>query len=97
MTSYDRYNRFASEFDQLSSEEQKAFRTAVARFVAALWENRVPDANLGIRQMTDHTGVYEFHFSKRGRATFHYKTEERGKNADIMWRRIGGHEIYRKP
>ncbi|MGH2387018.1 MAG: hypothetical protein ACRDIE_02350 [Chloroflexota bacterium] len=97
MTSYRRRNRFAAEFERLSSEEQKAFRDAVARFVTALREGRTPDNGLGIRQMTNNPGVYEFHFSQRGRATFHYGTEERGKDAEVVWRRIGGHEIYRRP
>jgi hypothetical protein len=97
MTSYRRRNRFATEFGNLSAEDRKAFREAVARFVAALRSGSSPDPSLGISQLVNHPGIYEFHFSKRGRATFHYETEERGKDAEIMWRRIGGHEIYKNP
>ncbi len=41
--------------------------------------------------------VVEFHFSASGRATSHYGTEGRGADAHIVWRRIGGHDIYREP
>jgi mRNA-degrading endonuclease RelE of RelBE toxin-antitoxin system len=97
MTQYDWHRRFMAEYERLSKEDQDAFQAAIKRFVAALREGRAFDPGLGIRQMTGHPGIYEFHFSKRGRATFHYKTEERGKEADVMWRRIGGHEIYKQP
>lgn len=81
----------------MSPANQLAFREAVMRFVAALKEGRLPDPGLGIRQMTDHPGIYEFHYSRSGRATFHYGSDERGTDALMVWRRIGGHEIYRKP
>ncbi|MGH2409666.1 MAG: hypothetical protein ACRDGS_04760 [Chloroflexota bacterium] len=97
MTSYDWHNRFLAEYERLSPEDQDAFQAAIRRFVAALRASRAPDPGLGIRQMTNHPGIYEFHFSRRGGATFHYGSEDRGKEAHVVYRRVGGHEIYRQP
>jgi hypothetical protein len=47
--------------------------------------------------MADHPGIYEFHFSAGGRATFHFGDPIVEGEAHIVWRRIGGHEIYREP
>jgi len=60
MTSYRRRNRFATEFKNLSEEDRKAFREAVARFVAALRSGSSPDPSLGISQLVNHPGIYEF-------------------------------------
>ena len=97
MPIYEWERRFGVEFKKLSKENQDAFLEAVARFVASLKAGRAPEPSLGIKEMTDHPGIFEFHYSKWGRATFHYGSEERGSNALVVWRRIGGHEIYRKP
>jgi len=97
LPTYDRDPRFDREFARLSAAEVRAFLRAKNRFVAALKEGRPFEAGLGIEEMRGHPGVYEFHFSASGRATFHYGTEARGADAYIIWRRIGGHEIYREP
>jgi len=65
--------------------------------IATLKAGRALDVGLGVRQMTDHPGIYEYRFSAGGRATFNYGSEARGANAYVIWRRIGGHEIYREP
>jgi hypothetical protein len=94
---YIRQRLFQAEYARLSAANQLAFKEAVMRFVVALKEGRLPDPGLGIRQMTNHPGIYEFHYSRSGRATFHYGSADRGPDALVVWRRIGGHEIYRKP
>jgi hypothetical protein len=47
--------------------------------------------------MSGHPGVYEFRFSAGGRATFHYGKPVIPGEAHVIWRRIGGHEIYQEP
>ena len=41
-------------------------------------------------------GVWSLSFGDNLRATFSYGTEHQG-DAHIIWRRIGGHDIYREP
>jgi hypothetical protein len=75
----------------------RAYLRAKDRFVAALKANRSPEPGLGIRQMAGHPSIYEFHFTDAGRATFEYGSASRGADAHVIWRRIGGHEIYNNP
>jgi hypothetical protein len=48
------------EYLQLSVADARAFRRAKSRFVVALKAGRPPDPGLGIRQLTDYPGIYEF-------------------------------------
>ena len=89
--------RFSRELARLSPAQLRAFLRAKDRLVAALKAERHLDAGLGVHQLHDHPGISEFRFSAGGRATFRYGTSERGDAAHIVWRRIGGHEIYREP
>jgi hypothetical protein len=75
----------------------RAFLRAKDRLVAALKAGRPLDVGLGVHQIADHPGIYELRYSARGRATFSYGSTARGADAHVIWRRIGGHEIYREP
>jgi hypothetical protein len=97
MPTYDALARFVREYKALSRQDRAAFRRAKSRYVAALKAGRPFEAGLGITEMGGHPGVFEFHFSNSGRATFHYGSEARGVDAYVIWHRIGGHEIYREP
>jgi hypothetical protein len=85
------------EYLALSARDAAAFRRARDRFIAALQAQRRPEAGLGISEMGGHPGVYEFHYSGGGRATFHYGEPVIKGDVHVVWRRIGGHEIYRAP
>ena len=97
MPTYAWLPQFMREYRALSAHDRAAFLRARNRFLAALKANRPFEAGLGITEMSGHPGVFEFHFSSSGRATFHYGSEARGADAFVIWRRIGGHEIYREP
>lgn len=88
---------FVGEYLALSPADKAAFRRAKDRFVMALKAGRRLDVGLDVHQLTDHPGIYEFRFSRRGRATFRYGSAERGAAAHVIWRHIGGHEIYQEP
>ena len=97
MPTYNVDPRFLREYLSLTRQQRAVFRRARDRFVVAWKADRPFEAGLGIREMTDHPGIYEYRFSAGGRATFNYGSEARGANAYVIWRRIGGHEIYREP
>jgi hypothetical protein len=97
MPTFAWYPRFGREYLALSRRESATFRRARDRFIAALQAKRPLEAGLGIREMSGHPGVYEFRFSAGGRATFHYGKPVIPGEAHVIWRRIGGHEIYQEP
>lgn len=97
MPTYAWQARFMREYRALARQDKVAFRRAKDRFVAVLRMDRPPEAGLGIAEMAGHPGVYEFRYSASGRARFSYGTTARGSDAHVIWRRIGGHEIYREP
>lgn len=97
MPTYAWQARFMREYRALSRQDKASFRRAKDRFVAALRADRPPEAGLGIEEMAGRPGIFEFHYSAGGRATFAYGTTARGADAHVIWRRIGGHEIYREP
>jgi hypothetical protein len=51
---------------------------------------------LRIKRVRWHPGVWEMTWGADGRATFEYGEEIRGE-PDISWRRIGTHDIFRRP
>lgn len=48
--------------------------------------------------MQGHPGIWEITWEGNdGRATFRYGPEVRAGKKHIIWRRIGGHEIFEQP
>jgi hypothetical protein len=84
LPTYSADPRFRHELAGLSQAEVRAFLRAKDRLVAALKAGRMLDVELGVHQMTDHPGIFEFWFSARGRATFHYGTDGRGPSAHVV-------------
>jgi len=50
-----------------------------------------------VKRVQGHPGVYEMTFAPDGRATFTFGEEIRPGETHIVWRRIGGHEIFERP
>jgi hypothetical protein len=88
---------FYRDFNGLTNEERQKFREALGKFVDDLRAGVTPRASLRIRQMATRPNVFEFTWDSNGRATFEYLTSARDNNADVLWRRIGGHEIFNSP
>ncbi len=88
--------RFLREWDRLTREEQDRFKIAVAKFVAGLRSGRVP-SSLRIKRVQGTTDVYEMTWAPDGRATFRYGDAVRLGDPHIVWRRVGGHDIFDEP
>ena len=52
---------------------------------------------LRVKPVQGHVGVFELNWADDGRATFMYRPEIRPGETHIVWRRIGSHEILRRP
>jgi hypothetical protein len=99
---YRKTPAFESDYRKLSRTERDAFRAALKTFIpaaerAATGSARWPKS-LRVRAVQAAPGVWELTWSfagPDGRATFEW-IEIEGERA-ILWRRIGGHAIFKRP
>src|SRR5438034_10323383 len=109
MPTYGTWPRFDNDYRRLRPWQRKLFLAARDEFTRALlrWEAQgcrpspppCPDA-LQVQDVKGHPGVWELTWEKsNGRATWEFgdpRPQYPGK-AHIVWRRIGGHEIFSDP
>jgi len=88
---------FLRDWEQLSSEQQHAFRAALAKFIEDLRARGGFRPGLRVKGVRSVAGVYELTWGRDGRATFSYGRSIVEGEPHIIWRRIGTHEILRAP
>jgi hypothetical protein len=88
---------FWRDWAGLSSEEKSAFLDAVHKLVQDLESGGGFRKGLRVKGVQGARGVFELTWSSDGRATFHYGRAIVDDEPHIIWRRIGGHEIFAKP
>ncbi|HEX5308892.1 MAG TPA: hypothetical protein VFW38_07405 [Solirubrobacteraceae bacterium] len=89
---------FWRDWDRLTPQQQRAFREAVAQFIADIaGEGQNFHPRLRVKRVQGRPGVWEMTWAPDGRATFEYGTEVHLGEAHIIWRRIGTHSIFRRP
>jgi hypothetical protein len=54
-------------------------------------------ASLRIKGVQGHSGIFEMTWADDGRATFEHGPEQIPGETHIIWRRIGGHDIFKNP
>lgn len=84
-------------WNRLTPEQQKAFRLAVGKFVADLRASGGFRSGLRVKGVRGAPGVYEMTWAPDGRATFSYGRSIVGDEPHVIWRRVGTHEILRRP
>lgn len=96
--------RFDADWRALPSEHRRAFRDRIPAFAAACDDYAAAPgtfrwpARLRVAPLTGAPGIWEMTWSfagPDGRATFEFGTDAQGRY--LLWRRIGGHAIFRKP
>ena len=100
MPTFDRTETFLTDHRRLSPTQRKAFKTAVGKFVEDL--ERLPHgrfrASLRVKSIQGARGIFEMTWEGGdGRATFQYGEAVRPDEPHIIWRRVGGHEIFDEP
>jgi len=93
LPTYQRLPRFNKDFARLSAQEQERFAEAVATFVADLRGGRFR-AGLRVRGIEGAPGIFEMTWAPDGRATFEYGDEITSGEPHIIWRRVGGDNIF---
>lgn len=97
MPTFDVAHRFWRDYATLTPEEKEAFANAVDRFREDLAVGRGFRKGLRVKGVQGAKGVFEMTWAEDGRATFEYGGEVRSGEPHIVWRRIGGHEIFAAP
>jgi hypothetical protein len=97
---YDTTEQFDRDHARLSTEERKQFKAAVRKFIEDL--RSLPHgqfrSSLRVKPMQSADGIFEMTWGHPdGRATFAYGGEHRPGAAHIIWRRVGGHDIFGSP
>ena len=89
---------FWRDWDKLNPQQQRAFREAVAQFIADLASgDQGFHPRLRVKRVQGHSGVWEMTWAYDGRATFQYGEEVHAGQPHIIWRRVGTHAIFRRP
>lgn len=98
-------NRFQNDLERLHRSERDRFNSAWREFRDALaqWEvSSAPwppyfPAALRVKDVNGYPGVWEMTWAMNGRCTWEYGKPVLPDKVHIVWRRIGGHEIFNDP
>jgi hypothetical protein len=93
---YESTNRFRRDFNTLTPDERAAFRQAVAKFVHDLEVGQFR-SGLRVKGVRGTDGIFEMTWADDGRATFQYGPAVIEGEPHVIWRRVGGHEIFGSP
>jgi len=88
---------FFADYDKLTAEQKRQFRTALALFIGWLAVGGEPPRTLRVKKMAGHKDIWEMSWAGDGRATFEYGPEQLPGQKHIVWRRIGTHDIFDRP
>lgn len=89
--------QFLREFESLSRAQQRQFVKAIQKMVNDLRAGHDFRPSLRVKGVQGHPGIFEMIWPGDGRATFEYGAEKRSGDPHIIWRRIGGHDIFKNP
>ncbi len=96
MPTFELLASFFRDLERLSEEERAQFQLAVEKLVADLVSGRFRKG-LRVKGVKGTDGIFELTWADDGRATFQFGKSRRDGKAHIVWRRIGGHRIFRAP
>lgn len=95
MPSYERTRRFERDWKALDPSDRDRFRIVFTRFDADLAAGRFR-RGLRVKGIQGTDSIFEMTWAPDGRATFGYGVPA-GDGAHVTWRRIGRHDIIRRP
>jgi hypothetical protein len=88
---------FGADFDRLTPAQQAAFLAAVAQFIEYLREGGPFRKGLRVKGVQGASGIFEMTWADNGRATFQYGDAVLEGEPNVIWRRVGTHDILRQP
>jgi hypothetical protein len=88
---------FERDLEKLDGDQRARFRAKVRdEFIPAVRSGEFP-AGLRVRGVEGAPGVYELTWAPDGRATWQYGQEVRPGERHVIWRRVGTHDIFKRP
>jgi hypothetical protein len=97
MPTFERLASFLRDVDALTPSQKAAFLRAVVMFVADLGSGTGFRKGLRVKKMAGYDDVRELTWAPDGRATFEYGTPVKEGHPHIRWRRVGTHDILKRP
>ena len=97
MPAFERLASFLRDFDALTPSQKAAFLRAVVMFVADLRGGKGCRKSLRVKKMAGYDDVRELTWAPDGRATFEYGAPVKDGHPHIRWRRVGTHDIFKRP
>ena len=97
MPTYAWLARFRTDFARLTPEQQAAFLVAVRQFVEDLAAVGGFRKGLRVKGVRGAAGIFEMTWADDGRATFEYGAAVTDDEPHVVWRRVGTHEVLKKP
>lgn len=88
---------FYQDYDALTPAQRRRFLSAVAAMVADIKAGRALRPGLRVKRVQGSPGVWEMTWAPDGRATFTYGDEVHSGEPHVIWRRVGTHDIFRRP
>jgi hypothetical protein len=92
---WEKAPRFERDWDGLTANERARFRRAARAFVIDLRRGRFR-TGLRVKRVEGTREIFEMTWAPDGRATFQYGAGGQG-GPHVIWRRIGRHDILRRP
>jgi hypothetical protein len=93
--SHERTRRFERDWKSIGASDRNRFRSAFRRFDADL-ERGTFRTGLRVKRVEGTDSIFEMTWAPDGRATFEYGSPQ-GEGAHVVWRRIGRHDVFRRP
>jgi hypothetical protein len=94
---FERLASFLRDYDALSPSQKAPFLRAILLFVADLRRGTGFRKSLRVKKMAGYDNVWELTWAPDGRATFEYCVPVKEGHPHIRWRRVGTHDIFKRP
>lgn len=97
MPTFEALERFLADYRRLTRDQQEAFRRARKIMVDDLRTGAGFRPGLRIKRVQGTIDVWELTWAPDGRATWQYGDRIKDGEVHVIWRRIGTHDIFRRP
>lgn len=97
MPTFDKEPSFLKDWAALTVAHKRLFMVAVEKLLHDMKQGTGFRAELRIKGVQGHVGVFEMTWADNGRATFNYGSSPHPGDTHIIWRRVGSHDIFQDP